>query len=79
MRARQAREIPISRYLEIEGVKPASVRRGGRELWYSSPIRSGDKTPSFKVDTVLKRLVRPRPRPRRHDHRSRVRAEVRHR
>lgn len=53
MRARQAREIPISRYLETEGMRPASVRNGGRELWYSSPIRSGDKTPSFKVDTVL--------------------------
>jgi len=53
MRASQAREIPISRYLEIEGMRPASVRNGGRELWYSSPIRSGDSTPSFKVDTVL--------------------------
>jgi len=53
MRASDARDIPIPRYLEREGIKPARSRNGGRELWYSSPIRSGDKTPSFKVDTVL--------------------------
>jgi len=52
MRASDARDIPISSYLSAEGVKPAKVRNGGRELWYASPIRSGDKTPSFKVDTV---------------------------
>ena len=53
MRASDARDIPIPRYLEREGVKPSKIRKGGRELWYASPIRSDDKTPSFKVDTVL--------------------------
>ena len=53
MRAKDANAIPIPRFLEREGVKPASVRNGGREVWYSSPIRSGDSSPSFKVDTVL--------------------------
>ena len=51
MRADQARHIPISDYLERSGIKPAKVTRQGRELWYSSPIREGDDTPSFKVDT----------------------------
>lgn len=53
MRASEARDIPIPRYLECEGITPAKTRKGGRELWYASPIRSDDKTPSFKVDTVL--------------------------
>ncbi len=51
MRADQARQIPITTYLERSGIKPARVTRGGRELWYSSPLREGDTTPSFKVDT----------------------------
>ncbi len=53
MRASDARAIPISRFLEYHGLKPDRIRSHGRELWYSSPIRSGDKTPSFKVDTQL--------------------------
>lgn len=51
MRADQARTIPIDVYLERRGVSPAKTRQGGRELWYHSPIRDGDVTPSFKVDT----------------------------
>lgn len=51
MRADQARTIPIDRYLNAQGIKPARSRLGGRELWYSSPLRQGDKTPSFKIDT----------------------------
>ena len=50
MRADQARQIPIPAFLERSGIKPAKVVRNGRELWYSSPIRAGDDTPSFKVD-----------------------------
>ena len=53
MRADQARQIPIALYLERAGIKPAKVTRQGRELWYTSPIRNGDSTPSFKVDTLL--------------------------
>ena len=52
MRADQARQIPISAYLEQAGITPAASKHGGRELWYSSPLRDGDKTPSFKVDTT---------------------------
>ena len=52
MRADQARTIPIGRYLSAQGIKPARARLGGRELWYSSPLRQGDKTPSFKIDTL---------------------------
>lgn len=52
MRADQARTIPIDVYLERRGVTPAKTRQGGRELWYHSPIRDGDETPSFKVDTA---------------------------
>ena len=51
MRADQARNIPIDRYLESQGIKPVKTRLGGRELWYHSPIRNGDSTPSFKVDS----------------------------
>jgi len=53
MRADQAKTIPIDRYLEHLGYKPANVRSGGRELFYHSPIREGDTTPSFKVDTTI--------------------------
>lgn len=53
MRADQAKTIPIDRYLEHLGHKPANVRSGGRELWYHSPIRKGDSSPSFKVDTII--------------------------
>ena len=52
MRADQARTIPIDRYLYAQGVKPARARMGGCELWYSSPLRQGDKIPSFKIDTL---------------------------
>jgi hypothetical protein len=52
MRADQARQIPIATVLDRAGVKPARVTRQGRELWYSSPLRSGDTNPSFKVDVT---------------------------
>ncbi len=52
MRAIEARTIAICHYLEANGIKPDRVRASGRELWYKSPIRTGDNDPSFKVDTV---------------------------
>lgn len=52
MRADQARLIPIATFLDRAGIKPARITREGRELWYSSPLRDGDSTPSFKVDTA---------------------------
>jgi Toprim-like len=53
MRSDQAKTIPIAKYLEHLDIKPAHSRMGGRELWYQSPIRKGDSTPSFKVDTAI--------------------------
>lgn len=52
MNIAQAKCIPISTYLERQGIRPTKTRQGGRELWYHSPIRDDDQTPSFKVDTI---------------------------
>jgi len=51
MRAKEAREISISEFLDSIGIRPQKTRHSGNELWYSSPIRNGDSHPSFKVDT----------------------------
>jgi len=53
MRADQAKTIAVDRYLECQGIRPINSRKGGKELWYISPIRNDDKNPSFKVDTIL--------------------------
>lgn len=52
MNIAQAKCIPLSAYLAGQGISPQKTRQGGRELWYHSPIRDGDATPSFKVDTI---------------------------
>lgn len=52
MNIAQAKCIPLEKYLEHKGHLPKSSKRGGRELWYHSPIRDDDKNPSFKVDTI---------------------------
>lgn len=52
MNIAQAKCIPLSAYLERQGLTPQKSRQGGRELWYHSPIRDGDENPSFKVDTI---------------------------
>jgi DNA primase len=52
MRAKEAKQIAIVEYLSLTGNKPTSERKGGKEIWYSSPIRDGDSNPSFKVDTL---------------------------
>lgn len=52
MNIAQAKCIPIGSYLERQGIRPQKDRQGGRELWYHSPIRKDDETPSFKVDTI---------------------------
>lgn len=41
------RQIPIESYLASRGVEP--VRQNGHDLWYHSPLREGDKTPSFVI------------------------------
>ena len=53
MNIAQAKSIPIPEYLEHQGHRPKRTRLGGQELWYRSPIRDRDDTPSFKVDTTL--------------------------
>lgn len=50
MRASEAAKVPIERYLLAEGFRHSRIALGGEELWYHSPIRSSDKTPSFKVN-----------------------------
>jgi hypothetical protein len=52
MNIAQAKCIPLSAYLERQGLTPQKSRQGGQELWYHSPIRDGDENPSFKVDTI---------------------------
>ena len=53
MQTDQARTISIVEYLACEGHKPAHTRQNGREVWYRSPLRSDDNTPSFKVDALI--------------------------
>lgn len=52
MNIAQAKCIPIDQYLARQGHNPKHSKHAGRELWYHSPIRSGDENPSFKVDTI---------------------------
>lgn len=53
MRTDQARTISIVEFLESEGVRPAHTRHNGREVWYRSPLRADDDSPSFKVDALI--------------------------
>ncbi len=41
------RQIPIEAWLTARGIEP--VRQSGHDLWYHSPLREGDRTPSFVV------------------------------
>ena len=41
------RQIPIEAWLTARGIEP--VRQNGHDLWYHSPLRDGDRTPSFVV------------------------------
>lgn len=38
--------------MKQEGYHPAFIKKNGKELWYHSPLRSGDSVPSFTVNTV---------------------------
>jgi hypothetical protein len=53
MNIRQLNDFPITDLLEREGIFP--VRKRGNEWWYLSPIRSRERTASFKVDVFLNR------------------------
>lgn len=51
MNCAQAETIPIIDYLAHRGIYPTEKRhKGGSEIRYYSPIRDGDKTPSFDVN-----------------------------
>lgn len=52
MRASEAAKIPIEGYLLSEGYKHSRIAQCGTKLWYHSPIRSGDDTPSFIVNRL---------------------------
>ena len=54
MRAIEARQIPIQNILERHGFKPSIIRNSVRGLVSHRPLRAGDITPSFKVDTHKK-------------------------
>lgn len=43
-------QIRIEDFLASEGFTPQFSRKGGKELWYCSPLRN-ENSPSFKVDT----------------------------
>ncbi len=51
MNSIQAKQIPIENFLGRLNHKP--VKTSGADLWYHSPLRQEDKTPSFKVNTIL--------------------------
>lgn len=50
MKCEQAKKIPIDTFLARLNQTPAKIQ--GYDLWYRSPLRDGDDTPSFKVNTA---------------------------
>jgi hypothetical protein len=50
MNARQAKAEPLVEFLARMGYQPANVR--GNDVWYTSPFRPSEKTPSFKIDRL---------------------------
>ena len=50
MRAKEARLVSIGAFLKSEGFNPTAIKNNTKELWYHSPLRSGDSSPSFKVN-----------------------------
>lgn len=53
MNISEAKEIPIVGYLAGQGIEPESYLNG--QAWYLSPLRPGEKNPSFKVNTRINR------------------------
>lgn len=53
MNCKQAKSISLEEILRRLGVEPTRRVKKGTELFYISPIREGDTTPSFKVDTEM--------------------------
>jgi hypothetical protein len=50
MNSKQAKAEPLHEFLGRLGYQPARIR--GDDLWYTSPFRPGERTPSFKIDRV---------------------------
>jgi hypothetical protein len=50
MNTKQAKSEPLHEFLGRMGHTPASVR--GNDLWYVSPFRPEERTPSFKIDRL---------------------------
>lgn len=53
MNCDQGNTIPAHIYLEHKGYKPARMSHDARILWYISPLRAPENTPSFKIDTTM--------------------------
>jgi len=51
MNSAQAKEIPIEVFLGK--LNHAPLKEKGSDLWYKSPLREADNTPSFKVNRIL--------------------------
>lgn len=50
MNTKQAKAEPLHEFLGRMGYQPAHVR--GNDIWYRSPFRPDERTPSFKIDQV---------------------------
>lgn len=50
MNSKQAKAEPLHEFLGRLGYQPARIR--GDDLWYTSPFRPTERTPSFKIDRV---------------------------
>jgi hypothetical protein len=50
MNAKQAKAEPLHEFLGHMGYQPTHIR--GNDVWYRSPFRPEERTPSFKVDRV---------------------------
>ena len=48
MNSKQAKAEPLPEFLGRLGYQPAHVR--GNDIWYKSPFRPDERTPSFKID-----------------------------
>ncbi|MEY8215703.1 MAG: toprim domain-containing protein [Colwellia sp.] len=51
MNSFEAKKIPIQNFLSKRGHEPSSTKTN--EIWYKSPFRENDKTPSFKLNLLL--------------------------
>jgi hypothetical protein len=48
MNSKEAKALSLPEFLARLGYQPARVR--GHDVWYTSPLRPSERTPSFKID-----------------------------